>query len=110
MSEKENKLSDMLKKVVTTGIGAAFMTEDAVKGLLNDLPLPKDLINGLLQNAKNTKEDFLSSVKDELGKYLSKLDVTSEIDKVLERYDFEINATISLKPKKKKTNKKESDD
>lgn len=98
--EKERRLSDLLKKVVTTGIGAAFMTEDAIKGVLSEIPLPKDILNGLLQNAKQTKEEFVGTVKTEIKKYLSNIDVSREIDRVLERYDIEVKATINLKRKK----------
>jgi hypothetical protein len=40
-------------------------------------------------------------VKNELRNYLDKIDLTKEIDKIAEKYDFEIKATISLKKKKK---------
>lgn len=103
MEEKESKsIGDILKKVVNTGISAAFMTEDAVKGILQDLPLPKDAIQGLVQNAKNTKDEFVASVKSELKSYLNKIDLSREIDRVLEDYDLEINAQIKFKKKNKK--------
>lgn len=103
--DKENKISDIIKKAVSTGISAAFMTEDGVKNLLQDLPLPKDIVSGLLQNAKDTKEEFVKSIKNELKTYLNKIDVSKEIDRVLENYDFEINAKISVKKKEHKSKK-----
>lgn len=111
MEEKESKsISDILKKVVNTGISAAFMTEDAVKGILQDLPLPKDAIQGLVQNAKNTKDEFVASVKSELKTYLNKIDLSREIDRVLEDYDLEINAQIKFKKKNKKKSAKNLDE
>ena len=62
--EKEGKISDILKKAVSTGISAAFLTEDAVKNIIGDLPLPKDIINGLLQNAKESKTEFIKGIKN----------------------------------------------
>ncbi|MBD65575.1 MAG: hypothetical protein CME62_10230 [Halobacteriovoraceae bacterium] len=115
MSEEENdpkdhkNFADVLRKVVNTGISAAFMTEDAVKGIVNDLPLPKEIINGLLQNAKNTRNEFITSVKTELRNHLDKIDVSKEIDRIAENYDFEINAKIKLTPKAKKKKKSSSD-
>lgn len=109
MSEdKDNNknISEILKKVVNTGISAAFMTEDAVKGIIQDLPVPKDIANGLLTNAKNTKDEFIASVKSELKGYLNKIDISKEIDRVAENYDFEINAKIKLVPKAKKAKTK----
>jgi hypothetical protein len=97
---KENKLGDVFKKVVSTGISAAFMTEEAVKGMLQDMPIPKEAINSLVQNAKNTKEEFVGSIKNELKTYLDKIDVSKEIEKVLDKYDIEVNAKLSFKKKK----------
>lgn len=107
MEEDKDKknLSDIFKKVISTGVSAAFMTEDAVKGIIGDLPLPKEMVNGLLQNAKNTKDDFISSVKTELKSYLDRIDISKEIDRVLENYDLEINANIKFNKKKKTASK-----
>lgn len=104
--DKDNKnISDIFKKVVNTGISAAFMTEDAVKNIIQDLPLPKEIANGLVQNAKNTKDEFIASVKGELKEYLNKLDVSKEIDRIIENYDIEVNAKIKLTPKSKQKKK-----
>lgn len=101
-SDKNNKnVTDIFKKVLNTGISAAFMTEDAVKNIIQDLPLPKEIANGLVQNAKNTKDEFISSVKTELKEYLNKVDLSKEVDRIIENYDFEINAKIKLTPKNK---------
>lgn len=101
----ENKLGDIFKKVVSTGISAAFMTEDAVKNIIHDLPLPKEMVNGLLQNAKNTKTEFIASVKGELKDYLGKIDLSKEVDRIIENYDIEVNAKVKLTPKNKKKKK-----
>lgn len=98
---KDGKLGDIFKKVLTTGVTAAFMTEESVRALLKDAPLPKDIVGSLVENAKNTKTEFVASVKNELKAYLNKIDLSKEFDKVAEKYDFEIKATISLKKKKK---------
>lgn len=99
--DKDGKIGDLLKKVLTTGVTAAFMTEETVRALLKDAPLPKDIVGGLVENAKNTKTEFVAGVKNELKSYLDKIDLTKEIDKIIEKYDFEVKATISLKKKKK---------
>ncbi|WP_127716025.1 hypothetical protein [Halobacteriovorax sp. HLS] len=98
--EKELGIGDVIKKVVSIGVGAAFMTEDTVKNLLGDLPLPKDIVNGLVQNAKNAKEDFSNSVREEISQHLSKVDPKKVIEEVLEDYDIEVSAKFSFKKKK----------
>lgn len=97
--EKKN-LSNIFKKVLTTGMTAAFMTEDAVKNIVSELPLPKDIAQGLIQNAKSSKDEFISGVKNELKGFLDKVDISKEVDKVIEKYDIEITAKINLKKKK----------
>jgi hypothetical protein len=99
--DKDGKLTDIFRKVLTTGVTAAFMTEESVRALLKDVPLPKDMVVSLLDNARSTKTEFVNSVKNELKAYLNKIDLTREIDKIVEKYDFEVKATISLKKKKK---------
>lgn len=99
--DKDGKLGDILKKVITTGVTAAFMTEESVRTLLKDVPLPKDIVGGLVENAKNTKTEFVAGVKNELKSYLDKIDLSKELDKIFDKYDFEINATVRLKKKKK---------
>ncbi len=99
--EKDGKVEGLLKKVLSTGVTAAFMTEESVRSLLKDVPLPKDIVGSLVENAKNTKTEFISGVKNELKSYLDGIDLSKEIDKILDKYDFEVKATISLKRKKK---------
>ncbi|EQC51404.1 hypothetical protein [Bacteriovorax sp. DB6_IX] len=101
MSEdkKDSGLGDVIKKVVSIGVGAAFMTEESVKNILGDLPLPKDIVNGLLQNAKNSKEEFITSMKEEVGNHLSKVDPKKLLEEVLQEYDVEVNAKFSFKKK-----------
>lgn len=105
--DKDGKIEGILKKVLTTGVTAAFMTEESIRAVLKDVPLPKDIVGGLVENAKSTKTEFVSGVKNELKSYLDKIDLSREIDKILEKYDFEVKATISLKRKKKSKGEEE---
>jgi len=97
--DKESPIGDVIKKVVSIGVGAAFMTEDAVKNILSDLPLPKDIVSGLLQNAKTAKLDFTDGIRKEIRDYLTKVDLEKFVETTLENYDFEVNAKVSLKRK-----------
>jgi polyhydroxyalkanoate synthesis regulator phasin len=97
--KKDSPIGDIIKKVVSVGVGAAFMTEESVKKILDDLPLPKDIITGLVQNAKGAKEDFTSSIRDELRTYLTKVDPTKIVSDILDKYDLEVEAKIKFKKK-----------
>ena len=102
MSEKENKnspLDGIIKKVVSVGVGAAFMTEESVKKILEDLPLPKEILSGLVQNAKGAKEDFTNGIREELRNYLAKVDASKIAMDILDRYDVEVEAKFKFKKK-----------
>jgi len=100
--EKEGRISETVKKIISVGVGAAFMTEDAVKGVLQDLPLSKDILSGLVQNAKSTKEEFVGSLREEIRSYLKNVDASTLVDNILDRYDIEVNATFQFKKKEVK--------
>ena len=104
MSEKDGKssaLDGIIKKVVSVGVGAAFMTEESVKKILEDLPLPKEILSGLVQNAKGAKEDFTNGIREELRTYLSKVDASKIVMDILDRYDVEVETKFKFKKKEK---------
>ncbi len=106
MSEDEKdskKITDLMKKVVQTGLGAAFMTEDVVKNALSEIPISKDALTGIINNAKNSKEEFVQSVKSELKSYLKGIDLSQEIDRILEKYDIEVSAKLNFKKKEEES-------
>lgn len=98
--KKDSPIGDIIKKVVSVGVGAAFMTEESVKKVLEDLPLPKDIISGLVQNAKGAKEDFTNGIREELRTYLSKVDASKIVMDILDRYDVEVETKFKFKKKK----------
>lgn len=98
-NKKDSPLGDIIKKVVSVGVGAAFMTEESVKKVLEDLPLPKDIVSGLVQNAKGAKEDFTKSIREELRAYLTKVDASKIAMDILDRYDVEVEAKFKFKKK-----------
>lgn len=97
--EETSGLKDFFRKVVSVGVGSAFMTEESVKNLLHDLPLPKDLLTGLLQNARQAKTDFIETVREELKEQFTRIDPAKLVDEVVERYDIEVQATFKFKRK-----------
>ncbi len=100
--KKDSALGDIIKKVVSVGVGAAFMTEESVKKILDDLPLPKDIISGLVVNAKGAKEDFTKGIREEIKNYLSKVDSSKIITDVLDKYHVEVEAKFKFTKKPEK--------
>lgn len=100
MSEKHEKndhkgvLGDIFKTVVSTGVAAASVGGEAVKGFVED--------------AKSAKTELMASAKNEIHNFLEKIDLRREIDRVLEEYDIEVHSKVSFKRKRPKG--KTSDD
>jgi hypothetical protein len=100
--KSEAKIGDFIKKAVTTGIGAAFMTEEMLRDKLGDLSLSKDALNNIVASTKNARDELYKSVKSEVKKLIGSVNVSEEIQKIAENYDIEVKATFSFHPKKKK--------
>ena len=64
------KWGEMLRKVMSVGLGAAFMTEESVRSALSGLNLPKEVLTSILQGANRSKEEFLNKVGNETIKLL----------------------------------------
>lgn len=99
----KSPIEGIIKKIVSVGVGAAFMTEESIKKALEDMPLPKDIIQGLIANAKSAKDDVAKGIREEIGHYLSKVDTSKVVSELLEKYDLEIHAQIKFQKKKKNT-------
>src|SRR5690349_694352 len=90
------KWGEMLKRVMSVGLGAAFMTEESVRSALGGMNLPKEVLSSILQGANRSKEEFLNKVGNETIKLLSKIDFVKEASRFVEEHKFRINAEIEV--------------
>lgn len=94
--ESAPKWSEIVRKVMSVGLGAAFMTEESVRGALSGLNLPKDVLTTILQQANRSKEDFLNKIGNETIKLISKIDFVKEASRFVEEHKFRIQAEIEV--------------
>lgn len=99
--ESRLKLSEALKKVISAGLGAAFMTEESIRAYLGELKLPKDVLQTLLSNANKSKEELLQRIGNETVKIISKIDFVREASRFVEDHKFKISAEIEVVKKDK---------
>lgn len=101
-SETDTKglLGETLKKVFTTGVSAAFMTEESIRNYLQELKLPKEILNVLIQSANKSKEEITNRVSKEITQIFNKIDWVSELAKFAENHKFKISAEIDIVKKK----------
>ncbi len=98
----QSKAAELMKKVLTIGVGAIFLTEESLRGLVGDFKVPKELLGGILESAAKTKNDFLQNLsKDVLSRISDKVDPRALLEELFSRNDIELNMKISFKPKGK---------
>lgn len=90
------KWGEVLKRVMSVGLGAAFMTEESVRSALGGLNVPKDVLTSILQGATRSKEEMLNKVGNEVIKLVSKIDFVKEASRFVEEHKFKINAEIEV--------------
>src|SRR5690606_9989416 len=62
----QSKAADLVKKVLTVGVGAIFLTEESVRALVSEFKLPKELLTGILSTANKTRHEFLSKLSTDI--------------------------------------------
>jgi hypothetical protein len=95
-SDGKRGVTDALKKLFTVGMGAAFMTEDAIRTYLAELKLPKEVMSYLLQGARKSKEELTNRVGNEIVGIIRKIDVVQEASRFVETHKFKISAEIEV--------------
>ncbi len=98
-NDREGRLVDALKKIITSGIGAAEVTEELARKVISDVHFPKEIINHLLENAKGTKEEFINQLRKVIAEQISSIDFRKEWDRVLENYELDIQMKVNFKKK-----------
>jgi len=93
------RIADIVRRLMVAGLGAAFMTEEAVRSQLGELKLPKDVLNTILQGASKSKEELVNRIGNETMRLISKIDFVKEVAKFAETHKFKINAEIEIQKK-----------
>lgn len=101
-SDDGQKGFDIFKKLISAGIGAAFMTEENVRNYLGELKLPKDVIGLLLQGAQKSKDELMNRVGNEVIKIIQRIDFVTEASRFVEEHKFRITAEIDVVRKEPK--------
>ena len=105
-------VGDTLKKLLTAGVSAAFMTEESVRSFVSEMKLPKETLHLLLQGASKSKEELMNRVGHEVIKIVSRIDFVKEATRFMEEHKIKVSAEIefSKKDPHKKSGEKSSDE
>ncbi len=96
-------MGEAFKKLLATGISAAFMTEESLRRMVSemqDMQLPKEwskeTLALLLQGANRSKEDLMNRVSKEVIAMISKIDFVKEASRFVEEHKFRVVAEVEV--------------
>jgi len=100
-------IPDLLKRAVELGVEKATDAPEAIRHLVADLRLPKEVATYLLSQVEDTKNGALRVVAKETREFLEHTNLAHELQKMLTTLQFEINTTIRFRPADHKPSEEE---
>jgi hypothetical protein len=98
----ESWVPELVKKAVAAGMGAVFTTEESIRRLTKEMPMPKEVAGYLVNTASSTKDELFRVVAREIREFLSSVSLSEEIAKMLTTLSFEIKTEIRFIPNDEK--------
>ncbi|MCB0347604.1 MAG: hypothetical protein KDD37_02150 [Bdellovibrionales bacterium] len=89
-------IPEIVKKLLATGVSAAFLTEEGIRAYLQDLKLPKDILGKLIDGANKSKQDLMDRVGNEIVTIIKKIDFVKEASRFVEEHKFKVSAEIEV--------------
>ena len=96
--EAAGSVSDLFRKALVTGLGAAVMTEEGVRSLIRELKIPRETVNAALGQAERGREAIRRAVGDEARRFLDSPALKKEISRALSKLTIEMTVRIRLNP------------
>jgi hypothetical protein len=95
------KVSDSVKKILSTGMSAVMMSEEVVRQYLQDVKVPKDVAGTLFKSISKSREELVTRAGNELSKLIGKIDVVDELTKFLRENKIKLSAEVEFTKKDK---------
>jgi len=93
----EHLVPELVKKTFAAGMGAVFQTEESIRRVAREVNLP-DVVGYVANSADGAKDKVFEVVARETRDFLSNLNLTEEIAKILTTLSFEIKTEIRFIP------------
>jgi hypothetical protein len=91
-------VADAVRKVMLTGLGAVFLTEEGARRLARDWKLPKEIVGYVVSQAGSAKDEFLRVVSEEVRGFFQSDALRREFLRALTSMSIEVRAEVRLKP------------
>ena len=94
----EGAIPELIKRAVELGVEKAHEAPDAVKQLVGDLKLPKEVVGYIFSQVDDTKNGLFRIFAKEMRDFLEHTNISGEMQKLLTTVQFEVNTTIRFRP------------
>jgi hypothetical protein len=93
----EHLVPELVKKTFAAGMGAVFSTEEGIRRLAREVSLP-DVAGYIASSTNDAKDKVWEVIARETREFLSNLNLTEEIAKLLTTLSFEIKTEVRFIP------------
>lgn len=98
----QSKAADLVRKVLTVGVGTIFLTEESLRNLISEFKLPKELLGNVLESASKTKNDFFARLsQDILAQFKDKVKVEDLMQDFFAKNEIDFSVKVRVSPRKK---------
>ena len=87
-----------IEKGVEAGVGTLSKADKAVRGVVDDVPLPKEVLGYVFSQIDDTKNVLVRVVAGEVRDFLDATDIASELQRALTSLSFEIKTEVRFIP------------
>ncbi len=87
---------ETLKKLLTTGVGAALLTESNIRNALTDMKLTQQAKDYLAKQAIKGKDEVVRVILNEVKRFLTHIQLHEEIRKALSGLTIAVDTTIKI--------------
>lgn len=98
---RETLVAEVVRKAIHVGNEVVDNTEEQVRRILNDVPIPKEVGDRVTHKLDEFKGEMFRIVKQEVHEFLDKVDLGAEMQKLLTSLSFEIVTEIRFIPNEK---------
>lgn len=99
-SESKQPPLEWAKKILALGVGAAFLTEEGVRGLVQEFKLPKELFGTLIDGAGKVRKEFIQNFSaDLMNKISDKIDPQTFVTEFLKKNELTFEVKLKVKEK-----------
>lgn len=98
----ETFVPELVRKTFAAGLGAVFTTEEGIRKITKEMPLPKDVASYVASTAGATKDEVMRVMAREVREFLQTVNFSEEIAKMLTMLSFEVKTEIRFIPNDEK--------